>query len=134
MSIGLDLLKDGKYQDMWERYCGFLDLSMDEFMAMQKHLLLEQIQLLRECPMGDHLMRGETPNTVDEFREQVPLTNYEDHAPLLKEQREGSLPAKPERLATPVRSVDAESPAMMSVTSGRRVASLAPSRPSPFSS
>ena len=95
MSIGLELLKDGKYRDMWDRYCGFLDLSMEEFMSMQKHLLLEQLQLLRECTMGQHLFSGLTPKTVDEFREKVPLTTYEDHAPYLKEQREAALPAKP---------------------------------------
>ena len=95
MSIGVELLRDGKYRDMWDRYCGFLDLSMEEFMAMQKHLLLEQLQLLRSCPMGQHLMLGATPTTVDEFRAQVPLTTYQDHAPFLKEQREAALPAKP---------------------------------------
>jgi len=95
MSIGLELLRDGKYRDMWDRYCGFLDLRMEEFMAMQRHLLVEQLQLLRSCPMGQHLMSGATPTTVDEFRERVPLTTYEDHAPFLKEQREAALPAKP---------------------------------------
>ena len=35
------------------------------------------------------------PTTVEEFREQVPLTTYGDYLPELEERREGVLPAKP---------------------------------------
>jgi hypothetical protein len=40
-------------------------------------------------------MRGARPETVEEFREQVPLTTYADYCPELEEKREGVLPAKP---------------------------------------
>jgi hypothetical protein len=30
--------------ELWQRYCGFLDLSIDEFMAIQKELLMDQIE------------------------------------------------------------------------------------------
>ena len=39
-------------------------------------------------------MRGAMPETVEEFREQVPLTTYADYLPELVEKREDVLPAK----------------------------------------
>jgi hypothetical protein len=39
-------------------------------------------------------MRGAMPTTVEEFREQVPLTTYADYLPELGEKREDVLPAK----------------------------------------
>ena len=95
MSIGMELLKEHKYEELWARYCGFVDLTMEEFMAMQRHLLLEQLGLLRVCQLGQDIMAGATPRTVDEFRALVPLKTYEDHAAYLNEQREDLLPAKP---------------------------------------
>jgi len=77
--------------------CGFIDLSLEQFMAIQKRLLLEQIELLKSCELGKKVMRGAMPTTVEEFREQVPLTTYADYLPELAEQREDVLPVKPAR-------------------------------------
>jgi hypothetical protein len=74
--------------------CGFIDLSLEQFMAIQKRLLLEQIELLRNCELGRKVMRGAMPETVEEFREQVPLTTYDDYCPELPEYRDDVLPAK----------------------------------------
>ena len=63
-------------------------------MAIQKKLLLEQIELLKNCELGRKVMRGAMPKTVEEFREQVPLTTYDDYCPELIEKRENVLPAK----------------------------------------
>jgi hypothetical protein len=75
--------------------CGFIDLSLEQFMAIQKRLLLEQIELLKNCELGRKLMRGAMPETVEEFREQVPLTTYADYYPELPEQKEDMLPVTP---------------------------------------
>jgi hypothetical protein len=75
--------------------CGFLDLSIEQFMDIQKQLLLEQIHLLNGCKLGRKLMHGALPETVEEFRKQVPLTTYIDYCPELLEQREDVLPAMP---------------------------------------
>jgi hypothetical protein len=64
-------------------------------MAMQKRLLQEQIELLKRCELGRKVMRGALPDTVEEFREQVPLTTYADYLPELAEKREEVLPTKP---------------------------------------
>lgn len=74
--------------------CGFIDLSLEQFMAIQKRLLLEQIELLKNCELGRKIMHGAMPNTVEEFREQVPLTTYTDYCPELIERREDVLPAR----------------------------------------
>jgi len=90
----IDLLRQGRKEELWQMCCGFIDLSLEQFMAIQKRLLLEQIELLKNCELGRKVMRGAMPATVEEFREQVPLTTYGDYIPELAERREDGLPAK----------------------------------------
>ena len=91
----LDLLREGRKEELWQMCCGFLNLRLEEFMIIQKRLLLEQIELLKGCEFGRRLMHGAVPETVQEFREQVPLTTYEDYLPELVERSEDWLPRKP---------------------------------------
>jgi len=95
MSGASELLQQGKTKELWQKCCGFIDLSMDEFMTIQRRLLLEQIELLQECELGRRVMRGAKPKSLKEFEEQVPLTTYENYTPYLLEQREDVLPEKP---------------------------------------
>jgi len=90
----IDLLRQGRKEELWQMCCGFIDLSLEQFMSIQKRLLLEQIELLKNCELGRKVMRGAMPETVEEFREQVPLTTYADYCPELVEKREDVLPAK----------------------------------------
>jgi hypothetical protein len=91
----LDLLRAGRKDELWQMCCGFLYLSLEQFMDIQKRLLLEEIELLKKSELGRKVMRGAMPRTVEEFREQVPLTTYSDYLPELAERREDVLPAKP---------------------------------------
>ncbi len=95
MSRIAELLREGKTEELWQRCCGFIDLSLGEFMAIQKRLLLEQLELLKKCELGRYIVNGAEPHTVEEFREQVPMTTYADYCPALLEQREDILPTKP---------------------------------------
>jgi len=79
----------------WEKYCGFLDLSLNKFMAIQQALLLQQLQRLADCPLGRKLMGDKIPKSVDEFRNSVPLTSYNDYLPELEEENGHSLPGEP---------------------------------------
>ncbi len=97
MSKIQELLKQGRHEELWQMCCGFLDLSLEQFMVIQKQLLLEQIDLLKTSKLGRKVMHGATPETVEEFRIQVPMTNYTDYCPELLEQREDVLPAMPVR-------------------------------------
>ncbi|MBW2608962.1 MAG: GH3 auxin-responsive promoter family protein [Deltaproteobacteria bacterium] len=80
---------------IWQKYCGFLDLSLEEFMEMQEHLLLDEIELVANSPLGRKIMQNQKPSSVDEFRKVVPLTTYEDYAPYLGQQNEDALAVKP---------------------------------------
>lgn len=89
------LIKQGRKEEIWTKYCGFLDLSVDEFMEIQERLLLEQINVLGKSMMGRMLMGDVIPSTIDEFRQVVPLTTYQDYVGYLDIQREDVLPRKP---------------------------------------
>jgi len=93
----IDLLRQGRKNELWLMCCGFVDLSLDQFMAIQNRLLLEQLELLRASRIGTKIMGGAMPYTVEGFRKEVPLTTYGDYCPELQERREYVLPSKPIR-------------------------------------
>jgi len=95
MTRPIDLLREGRKEELWQMCCGFVYLSLEQFMAIQKRLLLEQVELLKNSELGRRVMRGAMPETMEEFREQVPLTTYDDYLPELVEKREDVLPSKP---------------------------------------
>lgn len=81
--------------ELWRRYCGFLDLSIDEFMDIQKELLMDEIDRVADSTLGKKIMGSQKPKTVEEFRRMVPLTTYEDYEPYLSERQEDALAVKP---------------------------------------
>jgi hypothetical protein len=91
MPKAIELLREGREEELWQMCCGFLSLSIDDFMDIQKRLLLEQLELLGNCKIGQKIMRGARPKTVEEFREMVPLTTYKDYCPELLEKKEDGL-------------------------------------------
>lgn len=95
MSNLAELFKTGQYDELWKRCCGFIDLSIDEVMRIQRQLLLEQIEVLTKCELGQYIMGGLSPSNIDEFRQKVPLTTYEDYAPFLLKRKMKGLPRKP---------------------------------------
>jgi hypothetical protein len=95
MNTAIELLRARKYKELWRQCCGFIDLSLPDFMSIQRRLLLEQIDLLEQSELGRAVMHGASPRTVEEFRAQVPLTTYKDYAPSLLKQRAEALPVKP---------------------------------------
>lgn len=82
-------------EEIWEEYCGFLTLSMDEFMDIQKRLLAEQMEIWSSSTLGQNILKGRTPRTVEEFRSMVPLTTYDDYAPTLLAKQTKALPGEP---------------------------------------
>ncbi len=95
MSSSLDVWKNGNSQEIWDHFCGFLDLSVDEFMRLQDRLLMKQVHLLAKCELGRMLMGDQVPGSPKEFRQTVPFTNYSFYEPFLSQKREDILPAKP---------------------------------------
>jgi hypothetical protein len=86
------MIKHGEKEKIWSKHCGFLDLSMEEFMQIQKRLLIEQFTTLKDCNLGKHFFGKRSPKTVEEFRNKVPLTTYADYVDFLMDQKEDDLP------------------------------------------
>jgi len=90
-----NLLRQGRNEELWQMCCGYIDLSMKQFMVIQRRLLQDQLEVLRNCELGRKVMRGAMPTSLEQFRREVPLTKYSDYCPELLEKREDVLPAKP---------------------------------------
>ena len=88
-------LKKHQYNEIWQQYCGFLYLSMEGYMKIQRRLMEEQIQLWSDCELGKSILKGRRPSGIDEFRRLVPLTTYEDYADMLLKKRSETLPGNP---------------------------------------
>lgn len=80
---------------IWQEYCGFLDLTMEEYMVIQRRLAMEQIQGWSRSPLGQRFLMGKNPQSLDEFRTMVPLTTYADYADILLKKQGEQLPEKP---------------------------------------
>ncbi|MDH5605321.1 MAG: GH3 auxin-responsive promoter family protein [Anaerolineae bacterium] len=94
MTTAAQLLRQGRKQDIWEKYCGFLDLSTAEFMTIQERLLLEQISKVSASELGKRLLNGSVPKDLDEFRARVPLSTYQDYRDHFDCQQEDGLSQK----------------------------------------
>jgi hypothetical protein len=82
-------------QELWRRYCGFLDFTVKEFMGVQEQLLVDQMERVWASPLGRKVIGDRKPSSVKEFRELVPLTGYDDYEPYLSEKQEDVLACKP---------------------------------------
>ncbi len=91
METLLEMHRRGDREGIWKRYCGFLDLSIDEFMAAQRSLLEEQLGVWGKSRLVTRLFGGEIPRTFEEFRARAPLTTYEDYADVLLVKNESVL-------------------------------------------
>jgi len=94
MSNAIELLRQGKTKDIWQKYCGFIDLDIEEFMSTQQRLLMEQLRLIEHCELGRKMLWGMKPSSITEFRQMVPLTSYKDYASYLLKKRDDVLPEK----------------------------------------
>ncbi|NLV49699.1 MAG: GH3 auxin-responsive promoter family protein [Clostridiales bacterium] len=80
---------------IWQEYCGFLELSIADYMRIQRRLMDEQMRMWCESGLGKLLLNGKTPKSIDELRSQLPLTAYSDYAGVLLTKRAEMLPAVP---------------------------------------
>lgn len=88
-------LKSLSQEEIWQEYCGFLDLTMDEYMQIQNRLMEEQIFLWSRCALGQRFLQGKEIHSIDEFRRMIPLTTYEDYADVLLPKQGNMLPDDP---------------------------------------
>ena len=90
-----DQLNRQEYAQIWQEYCGFLDLSLEEYMFIQKRLMQEQVDIWSQCALGRQFLGGRKVADIDEFRRVMPLTTYEDYADILLTKRGDMLPDEP---------------------------------------
>jgi len=90
-----ELFAIGDSERIWKKYCGFLDLSLSEFMVIQKLLLAEQLELAINSELASKIMGAHKPKSVAEFRQVVPLTTYANYEPYLSQKKAGALAKKP---------------------------------------
>ncbi len=76
--IRLPIVKS-EYDRTWQKHCGFLDLTIEQFMAVQEALLERQVTRMASFPLGRKLMGERPPRSLDEFLHRVPLTTYADY-------------------------------------------------------
>ncbi len=88
-------LHQQEYDKIWSSYCGFLDLSIKEYMNIQNRLMKEQMALWSSCDLGKSFLKGKMPQSIEEFRQMVPLTTYEDYADILLQKQTSALPDTP---------------------------------------
>lgn len=79
--------------DLWRRYCDFLDLDLDSFMEIQIRLLEKNLSLLSRCEIGQPLLGKNPPQSLQEFRKCIRTTTYHDYATVFDKKHESALPA-----------------------------------------
>jgi hypothetical protein len=57
--------------------------------------MLEQLKILGSSKIGKTLLGGKTPTSLEEFRQNTPLTTYADYSNFLMNKEEDNLPEKP---------------------------------------
>ena len=88
-------LKENSSKKIWDEYCGFMELDIDDYMKIQNRLMNEQIKVWSDSGLGRSLLKGRELRTIDEFRDNFPLTTYDDYADVLLAKRSDMLPADP---------------------------------------
>ena len=54
MSTAIGLIRKGRNKEFWQKCCGFIDFSVDDFVETHGHLLLEQLlgwRITRWCSL-----------------------------------------------------------------------------------
>ena len=87
-------LRNNSKEAIWDEYCGFLNMSMDDYMKVQNRLVMEQIEIWSKSGLGQKILKGKKPSTIEEFRKMVPLTTYGDYADILLKKQDEYLPEK----------------------------------------
>ncbi len=78
-------------ETIWRKYCGFLDLTKEEFSEIQRELLLDELLLVHKSPLGQRLLQGSLPKNIGDFRQACRLTTYQDYRPFLENHQEFGL-------------------------------------------
>lgn len=87
------LKKLGK-KEIFDEYCSFMDLSIEEYMRIQKSLLKEQVDVWQESKLAKKIIGDKRIESLDDFKTIIPLTTYEDYADILLKRDDDYLPMR----------------------------------------
>lgn len=80
------LLLNREYERVWQRHCGFLDLTLAESMEIQWRLIEEQFEIAKQSRLWQQMFPGVVDDlSAGNFRRLIPLTSYHDYEALLSE-------------------------------------------------
>ena len=79
---------------LWRKYCGFMELTVAEWQAIQDRLLEEQLELVAASPWRGRLEAAALEG-VEAFRASAPLTVYEDYRGVFEARDAAALPVTP---------------------------------------
>lgn len=82
-------------QQLWNEYCGYLELNIKEYMYIQRRLMQEQINSWCASDLGRHIFKASAPESIEEFLHSMPLTGYADYAEVLFRRDPDTLPESP---------------------------------------
>ena len=82
-----DKMKKIGHEQLWQEYCGFVDMSLAEYMYTQRRLMEEQLSMWCSSGLGRQMLRGAQPRSIEELRTMLPLTSYADYADVLLPKR-----------------------------------------------
>ena len=67
-------------QQLWNEYCGYLDLNITEYMYIQRRLMQEQINSWCASGLGKSIYKADAPVRIEYFLRSMTLTSYEEYA------------------------------------------------------
>ena len=80
-------------KEVFDEYCSFMDLNIDEYMQIQKSLLKEQIELWQSSKLAKSIIHDSQITSLKDFKKVIPLTTYDDYADVLLRRDDSYLPA-----------------------------------------
>ena len=57
-------LRTSSKERLWKEYCGFLDMTLEEYMTVQRRLVMEQIGIWSQCELGLRFCNQGTPRNL----------------------------------------------------------------------
>ena len=80
-------------KEVYDEYCSFLDLNLEQYMQIQNSLLKEQIALWQDTKLAQSILKGKKIGSFSDFKKVIPLTTYEDYADILLKRDDNYLPS-----------------------------------------
>lgn len=86
-----EILKTKSKKELWDTYCHFLDMDIDEYMETQYSLLSEQIEKWNASKLSKYILKEDKVVNINNYRDIVQITDYSDYADVLLDKKEDYL-------------------------------------------